>query len=156
MVATGGVAPSAREFHGTYYYGVGTNIVIVFGGYDYGYTYYNDTTVLSSGSLPIWTVVPPVNVPGARANFGGAVGDEVSQPKVMIYGGRGSNPAVYSDAWVLDLTQLAWQELTIDGPGPGPRFGMASGYFHQKPGLLIFGGEDDQGNIYNDLWWLPL
>eukprot|EP01102_Stenamoeba_stenopodia_P000206 TRINITY_DN10173_c0_g1_i1.p1 TRINITY_DN10173_c0_g1~~TRINITY_DN10173_c0_g1_i1.p1 ORF type:complete len:402 (+),score=74.72 TRINITY_DN10173_c0_g1_i1:63-1208(+) len=147
--------PSAREFHGSYCieFGIPTSM-IVFGGYDYGYTYYNDTYYLENGNLKWSNIRSYTPAPDARASFIGAANPQ--QPIVIIFGGRSNDGfTVYDDAWVLEADKKIWSLVEGQGGGPSARFGSAGGYYNQgSGGLVVFGGADEQGAVFNDLWVL--
>jgi len=86
--------------------GIPTSLV-VFGGYDYGYTYYNDTHLLENGNLKWSTVSPTHLAPDSRASFVGTAYPVT--PYIVIFGGRSNDGfTVYDDAWVFDGSPKTW------------------------------------------------
>eukprot|EP01102_Stenamoeba_stenopodia_P001648 TRINITY_DN1148_c0_g1_i6.p1 TRINITY_DN1148_c0_g1~~TRINITY_DN1148_c0_g1_i6.p1 ORF type:complete len:485 (-),score=60.66 TRINITY_DN1148_c0_g1_i6:102-1556(-) len=147
-----GEPPSPREFFGAYCLLNGR--MVVFGGNDYDYDSYNDTHALISGSSSASTIWDrlgePNNTPAARGSFAGtALHDNYT---IIIYGGRDTE-YVYNDLWVF-TKDMYWESITTASYGPNARFGSASGLSNVKgtSGLLVIGGADNVGNVYNDVW----
>eukprot|EP01102_Stenamoeba_stenopodia_P010973 TRINITY_DN3350_c0_g5_i1.p1 TRINITY_DN3350_c0_g5~~TRINITY_DN3350_c0_g5_i1.p1 ORF type:complete len:407 (-),score=76.99 TRINITY_DN3350_c0_g5_i1:23-1243(-) len=141
-----GTWPSAREFHSAVINSAGTQMTI-FGGYDYGYNYFDDYWVCELPEVK-WTQVNNANRPGARANFAAALVMTSDQPNLVIYGGR-SNIELYGDTWAHSST--GWKQFS-GTPNPGYRFGSASGAYQQQNAMIVFGGMDQYKNLYNDTW----
>jgi len=72
----------------------------------------------------------------------------------LIYGGKSAD-GVLQDVWLFDNPTSSWTELLSNSSsGPAAMFGMSSSYFVQGDGLIVFGGADSLGTVYNDTWLL--
>ena len=60
----------------------------------------------------------------------------------------------YNDAWTLNLTSYAWNELTTNGTKPRARHGHSSILWNGQ--MVMFGGSDGDGTMKNDTWSLDL
>lgn len=87
--------------------------------------------------------------------------------KVFIHGGMSAVGAALDDVYSLDTETLRWTQISIDGPSPAPRLDHTlcaveipkpSGDSKAETAeekdreilLLVFGGMDTQGEIFND------
>ncbi|KAM7431999.1 hypothetical protein ABFA07_017498 [Porites harrisoni] len=87
--------------------------------------------------------------------------------KIIIHGGMNSVGAALDDVYTLDTETLTWTKAQIKGPSPAPRLdhtlcaveipiSTGDGVSSQAkidgslPVLLVFGGMDTQGEIFND------
>jgi Galactose oxidase, central domain/Kelch motif/Secretion system C-terminal sorting domain len=133
----------------------------VFGGEDYNNnTAYNDLWEYSSNQ---WTRVSANStssgVPSARY---AAVGVADHQGNFWIFGGsKGS--ACYNDLWEYNPTAKTWSHMSGStsanattvysgsSAGPGARC-YAAAAVDGSGNIWLFGGQDQNGNDYNDLW----
>jgi hypothetical protein len=84
--------PRAREFHAADFSG---DYVWIFGGYDYGYTYSNDTWIFEAGPRKVTQLLLMAN--GSQ---------------LLLYGGRTEGvKTVFNDTWVW------WKGMAVAGPG---------------------------------------
>eukprot|EP01102_Stenamoeba_stenopodia_P006351 TRINITY_DN1743_c0_g1_i3.p1 TRINITY_DN1743_c0_g1~~TRINITY_DN1743_c0_g1_i3.p1 ORF type:complete len:303 (+),score=42.70 TRINITY_DN1743_c0_g1_i3:234-1142(+) len=148
--------PRPREFHSALLH-ADTGLMYVFGGYDYGYTYYNDTWIFSLPTInyPYATfskVELTTEGPPGRALFASAYSQSLNQ--TLFFGGKSSN-GILQDVWLFDTPTSAWTQVLEFSTGPGALYGMSSSYDIQGNGLIIFGGADDMGNVNNSTWFLP-
>jgi hypothetical protein len=104
-------SPPARRSHAAVY-DPGSNSMTIFGGYNNGAPYFNDTWILSNanglGGTPAWTQLSPTGGPPAARQTLAAVFDAVSQ-RMTIFGGGGASGA-FNDTWV--LTQCTGPVIT--------------------------------------------
>lgn len=79
--------------------------------------------------------------------------------KMYVFGGKNVNSEKgfscyvnFNDMWVMNLetvSNLHWQELKPKGNPPAPRNGHTMNALHEF--LIIFGGEGDKKQRYNDV-----
>ncbi|KAI5072229.1 hypothetical protein GOP47_0012935 [Adiantum capillus-veneris] len=98
-----------------------------------------------------WTRLQPVGEPPSprAAHAAAAVGT-----MVVIQGGIGPAGMSPEDLHVLDLTQSRprWHRVSVQGPGPGPRYGHAMALVGQRF-LLAVGGNEGRTAVA-DVWSL--
>jgi len=166
--------PSAREFHTTFCnHTFGSvpsqeNSLFVFGGYDYGYEYFNDVWTLSTSFIGSVTkgswidlstpddhlvgVSPP---PRANAAVVGYLDRSSRELEMWVFGGRGAN-GTYEDMWATPLPlSVKWRQTGQTAP-MGPLFGMAYGISYSPEGdlgMVIFGGANQNGVVQNGTWF---
>lgn len=80
---------------------------------------------------------------------------------MFVFGGRTGtgNGAKRNDLHEFDAATLTWTEHNPDGDpnAPTARFRNGLSWESTRSRLVVFGGEDDQGNILGDTWeWDPL
>ncbi|CAK8986332.1 Cytochrome b561 [Durusdinium trenchii] len=76
---------------------------------------------------------------------------------LVLFGGETPDGDALNDVWTLDLVGLTWtQVVPVAGPRPVPRFSFVGGVDQVNNRLVIFGGEDQDKTIYNDVWELDL
>ena len=154
-----GTPPSGRLGTPAVYDG-GSNRMVLFGGStDTGCA--NDIWALTNanGSSPsAWVQLTVLgNPPSARAWPGNAY--DAQSHTLMVYGGNGCALGVLSDYWILTHADgvsgtPAWVQLSPLGGGPGPRTQVSAVYDPTTNVFILFGGSDDQGVFYNDVWVL--
>jgi len=71
---------------------------------------------------------------------------------VILYGGMDSTGMGLNDLWEYDVILNTWANIFENGTDEGPsrRFGHAA--VSNVFGMIVFGGGDDQGPQFNDLW----
>eukprot|EP01102_Stenamoeba_stenopodia_P010891 TRINITY_DN331_c0_g1_i1.p1 TRINITY_DN331_c0_g1~~TRINITY_DN331_c0_g1_i1.p1 ORF type:complete len:393 (-),score=75.54 TRINITY_DN331_c0_g1_i1:201-1379(-) len=144
--------PPAREFHNAVV-NYDSDLLIIFGGYEYGYSYLNDTWQYNITKHARWYQYEPTVAPDARAN---AAMIEYGLSDLVLFGGRADEGrVVFGDVWHFDGESSEWDLLSEGNDGaPKPRFGMSYGIYDTGKiiGLLVFGGEDSSGLLLNDTW----
>ncbi|MEQ1831505.1 MAG: kelch repeat-containing protein [Candidatus Eisenbacteria bacterium] len=94
------------------------------------------------------------DVPPART-MQAAAADPVAR-RIAVFGGRTPTGAL-GDSWLLDLHEPAtWTRLDSTQASPPPRYGHGMVYDSVGERMLLFGGRDDAGHTYGDLWQLSL
>lgn len=154
-----GSPPCAR--HGHVSVAVGTDIYIHGGmaGTDMFDDVYKFNTVSHS-----WSKLQPTgSVPSPRTAHAAACVEK----KIFIHGGMSSIGTALDDVFSLDTETSRWTKTPIDGPSPAPRLDhtlctveirkstddSASEKTKAEESLtilLVFGGMDTQGEIFND------
>ena len=158
-----GTAPAKRWGHSAGY-DPSTNRMIIFGGAEgFSSPCANDVWVLTNangnGGTPAWMQLSPSGTaPPARTTQGG-VYDSASDT-LMIFGGQDCFSTTFSDVWVLSNANgvsgtPTWTELSLSG-GPGPRQAIEQSVVYDATTneLILFGGSNGSGTIFNDVWVL--
>jgi len=161
QLSPSGGPPSARAEHGAAY-DPNTNTMIVYGGQDCFHTLFGDVWILSNangiGGTPVWTQLSPTGGgPGAREITGGVVYDSTNN-NLIVFGGA-FNSMVGNDVWVLSHANgqggtPAWTQLSPSGSLPAPRSSNSTTYDSRTNTLTIFGGADNSGDLFGDVWVL--
>lgn len=69
----------------------------------------------------------------------------------MLFGGN-TEGGPKNDLWWL-LPSGLWAEIPVDGEAPSPRFGHDAVWLADSGRMIVFGGQDDSGEL-DDLWEL--
>jgi hypothetical protein len=82
---------------------------------------------------------------------------------MLVFGGDGArNCGVdlcgvdLNDLWALNFTNTMWEQLSPMGTPPLAREFAAGVYDPLGDRLIVFGGSDHHGNVFNDVWALSL
>jgi len=137
--------PSARTGHAMAY--IGTDQVLLFGGYDTGG--FSDETWVYDLSANTWTQKDPSQKPSARRGQGMA---HIGGDWVLIFGG--DDGSRIDETWVYDLSDDSWI-LDVNTAQPSPRTlpGFSETSVDGSTSLVLFGGtvvsgSDDQTWTY--------
>jgi hypothetical protein len=154
-----GTPPAPRAGHAAGYDPT-SNRMIVFGGAVGQSTCTNDVWILTNangfgGSAAWMQLSPSGGPPAARSRLTGVY--DPGSNTLMIFGGDCNN-VPFSDVWVLSNANgvsgtPTWTPLS---PAPGPTARDSFGLVYD-PGtneLILFGGYNDAGTTYNDVWVL--
>jgi len=97
-----------------------------------------------------------VNGGAPPARFQSLVSYSDTLNAVIVFGGiEESGGQSLNDVWKFDLASLTWTDISAaTGPKPVARFSLNGGVNGNS--LVIFGGEDDDKNLYNDVWVFDL
>jgi hypothetical protein len=79
---------------------------------------------------------------------------------LMVYGGDNCNNVPFSDVWVLSNANgvsgtPTWRQLS-PAPAPQARRSFGTVYDPVSNELIIFGGYNDSGGYFNDVWVLSV
>ncbi len=150
-------SPVGREGHSAVY-DAANNRMIVFGGRGSSGTLPNEVWVLSNadgvGGSPSWTLLIASGGPSARS-FHSAVYDPANN-RMIVYGGE----PLANDVWVLlNANGLGgtptWTLLApAAGALPSPRLGHSAVYDAASNRMIIFGGGNNLGQNFDDVWVL--
>ena len=101
-----------------------------------------------------WQLLQTSNVgPGARYEHAMQYNPATNQ--VFLFGGRDSSQD-YNDVWVLNLSNLTWQQLADNvSPAPSPRHSTTMIVDTTAENLYIATGQGPDG-VLNDVWQLDL
>jgi hypothetical protein len=148
-----GTLPSARNFHSAIYDPL-RDRMIVFGGWNDIFPYFNDTWALSLAGPPTWTELSPAGTPPSARIEHSAIYDPV-RDRMIVFGG-GKIGALRNDTWALSLGGLpTWTELSPAGTPPTPRASPAI-YDPVRERMVVFGGHLSGTVRSNDTWALSL
>jgi len=151
-LSTGGAPPSARAEH-TAVYDYNNNMV-VFGGYTSPDVASSETYTLGLGVGPPaqWTKESTSGAIPARYGHSAVWADW----QMVVFGGKDSSGGLLNDCWRLESS--SWFEISVSGDKPSARWQHSAFWIPGGPmesgGMLIFGGEDEQGNPLDDVWFL--
>jgi N-acetylneuraminic acid mutarotase len=104
----------------------------------------NDTWIFDGAQWSEKTVAnpPPIRDSASMATLGG---------RIVLFGGIMVSPpatvVVYDDTWAFDGS--SWTQLTVASPPPARSSASLAALGNQ---LVLFGGQDTQGNPLNDTW----
>eukprot|EP00736_Rhodelphis_marinus_P000722 Rmarinus@m.8871 len=88
------------------------------------------------------------------------IGRPYGKDSIYVWGGRGRDvnldDTIYGDLWMLDIGENKWVSLPIlSTENPSARF--SAGYTHHgEHALIMFGGDDLERSIRNDVWMLDV
>jgi len=153
-----GTAPSSRAEH-TAVYEQGSNKMVVFGGYTDGGLASSETYTLDFNVFPAsWTEVNILgDKPSARYGHSAVLGD---WQQMIVFGGKDNSGDMLDDCWWVDLWSKDWNEIYVPGGKPPARWQHTAVWIRGDPmtmepgGMLIFGGEDEDENLLDDVWVL--
>lgn len=130
--------------------------LILFGGGNYRLPWgecFNDVWVLDYNS-EAWKLLAPSGSP-PQGRYSMAVTYDALGNRLILYGGR---TAVnhYHDVWALTLTpgNESWIQINPSGAPPEPFDGATAVMDPVNNRLIIFGGMDENGQEYNNVWAL--
>jgi hypothetical protein len=155
--------PGPRTLHSATYDPV-NNRMILFGGQG-GNPYAlvtNDTWVLSNanglGGTPAWTLLN-VSGPLPSPRYLVASAYDSALNTLVVFGGNPGSGGYTNDTWVLSNANglggtPAWTQSNLTGPLPSGRQGASCVRVPGTDRIVIFGGENNTGALYNDVWAL--
>jgi len=161
-----GTPPGARYGHSAIYDPVRDRMV-VFGGYDGLYLYFNDVWALSLGNTPAWNKLTPAGTPPIWRAYHSAIYDS-ARARMVVFGGHYWDGAdrYFNDVWALSLTETpAWTKLTPAGTPPSTRREHSAIYDPVRARMVVFGGfyhyyidgvPHPLSIYFNDVWALSL
>lgn len=123
---------------------------LVFGGLEANSAYSNSVWALPLDGPPEWYRLEPVGPAPTPRLLSTAVYDS-HRDRMVIFGGQSSTS--YNDTWALSLSgPPTWTQIGASGSVPWRRYGHASVYDPDGQRLVVFGGFNDD----NDVYVLPL
>jgi hypothetical protein len=126
--------------------------MVLFSGYDG--TVLGDAFTLSLGPSPAWAPLGASGGPPPARAIPGVVYAAPLDRMVMFGGFDGAGSL--NDVWALDLATTAWTQLSPSGGPPSPRQSPATVYDTPRNRMVIFGGNDNSGDIQDPFWSLSL
>jgi len=141
--------PGFRAEHSAIYDSLGRRMIL-FGGQDDFFTWYNDVWSLDLTPTTDVMTTPPTNHWAPLTTTGTAPSErighsaiyDVANNRMIVFGGRDSS-GYRNDVHVLTLgTTPTWSEATPAGPIPSGRLGHTAVYDAANQRMVIFGGND--------------
>ena len=124
---------------------------ILFGGQTDSAPYLGDSWQLAfDGAETSWTEITSDRSPSPRNLFSMVWDDE--RRRALLFGGQTDSGPV-NDVWVFDAQEASWSQLATQGEAPSPRSGHDAVWLPGRRSMLVFGGQDDNGD-QADLWEL--
>jgi hypothetical protein len=154
--------PGIRGDHSAIYDSLGRRM-IVFGGMDDLFTFYNDTWSLNLLPTTAAMTTPPVNHWSPLTTTGTAPTErmghsaiyDIANNRMIVFGGQ-DNFGYQNDIHVLTLGATpTWSTPTISGTPPAGRLGHTAVYDAANQQMVVFGGNDAAGEK-NDVLLLSL
>ncbi len=141
--------PSARELH-SMVYDTNNDQVILFGGYNYKTTYYNDETWIYNFTDNSWVNMNPTIKPSARG--GHSMAYDSTNDKVILFGGfKAVDNWVENVAWVYNFTDNSWINMgSAINPGIGGGNSMIYDSINDK--VILFGGPESELTYSSKTW----
>jgi hypothetical protein len=162
--STGG--PGIRADHTAIYDSIGRRMIL-FGGQDDFFTFYNDlwaldllpsTATLTSPPTDHWAPLAATGTPPS-ARIGHSAVYDVQNNRMIVFGGEDGTPApnqYQNDVYVLTLgASPAWSKPAIVGIAPSPRLGHSAVYDAANQQMIVFGGNDGTSEL-PDCYFLSL
>jgi hypothetical protein len=134
-------SPPARINH---CFADGLTFCVLFGGKNTVYPT-NDTWKFDGTT---WTQLTPTTPPPVRAEA--SMCYDVANNNWVLFGGR-DDFNVLGDTWILNTAGTAWTKQTT-AVQPSYRVGAQMCYDSQAGKVILFGGNDQAGNTFNDTW----
>lgn len=123
--------------------------VVLFGGRDANGVYLQDTWQLDANVFDPWTQVVTSAAPGPRV--GAAMVNDTTDGLVVLFGGFDGMTA-QNDTWVFDGT--TWTRVVATGPPA--RSGHAMAWDADRHKVVLFGGINENGQVFGDTWELDM
>jgi len=105
---------------------------------------------VGDGPDAAWSEFASDRKPPPRNLFSMVWDDE--RRRALVFGGQTADGRV-NDVWIFDAVAGSWSELPTQGEAPSARSGHDSVWLPGRRSLLVFGGQNDDGD-QNDLWEL--
>ena len=124
--------------------------LLLFGGWDEDDDF-NDLWAFDVSSRLWMELRPAGEEPSARSEAAMAY-DPVGKKLYLFGGWDGEEELDLGDTWVYDPAEDTWTDLDPAGETPIPRNAHSLIYDPQGERLVLFGGSDQRGLEYNDVW----
>jgi hypothetical protein len=154
MIEPSGSAPAARIDPAAIFNAAG-NEMLIFGGRDDYYNYFNDLWSLSlTPGSEAWTQLNPSGTPPSPRLGAKAVVDPVNN-RMIMFGGT-TNVSGFDETWALDLNTYTWSLLNPTGIKPPARQAHCAIYDPSGHRMIIYAGSNWGVPVMNDVWSLDL
>jgi hypothetical protein len=154
MIEPSGSAPAARIDPAAIFNATG-NEMLIFGGRDDYYNYFNDLWSLSlTPGSEAWTQLNPPGTPPSPRLGAKAVVDPINN-RMIIFGGT-TSVSGFDETWALDLSTYTWSLLNPGGTRPPARQAHCAIYDPSGHRMIIYAGSNRGAPIMNDVWSLDL
>lgn len=130
---------------------------MIFGGGETGKNAVNDAKLyIYNTKTRKWISLNIASGPGSRHGHvmltNSQQNNSSNENKLYLHGGM-NGEEIFDDLWCLDLKQLSWTKVVVDGEGEKrPCARAAHGGVWINQGLFIFGGLAQSGQALDDLW----
>ncbi len=149
-----GPEPGARNAHQAVY-DPNHGVMYMFGGRDSNANPLNDVWKLDlTLGHEVWEEVKTTGISPSPRWHSTVIYDS-SNGRLIVYGGR-TQTVWYGDVWELDLETAQWSELSPAGDWPGTRSRAGGVYVAEVEAMLLFAGDRDPYQYFNDMWALYL
>jgi len=111
---------------------------------------------LALSALLLVTACEPAERSQPPGRLVAAMAIDSANYRAILFGGIGANTVHYDDVWALSLDDYRWQLLNVAGTSPGGRARHAMVYDSPNRRMLVFGGNEAAGTLFNDVWALYL
>jgi hypothetical protein len=83
-----------------------------------------------------------------------AMAEDSTRAQIILFGGTPDGNQALGDTWDWEGPGFGWRQVALTGPNPGPRFlhAMAQWSDFASSHVLLFGGQDSDGNQFSDTW----
>lgn len=141
-------SPLPRNGHAMAY-DAARGVVVLFGGHETSYGYYDDTWEWDCSAKTWLEVTPPDPATSPHARNGHDMVYDAFRGVVVLFGGSDGTNA-YCDTWEWDGSM--WTDVTPDpNEGPSARFGPAMAYDSAQHQVVLFGGWNWEA-FFADTW----
>ena len=129
---------------------LGGNLVVTHG---FGTQRYDDTWRFNPGTGQWENMTPAGVLPSGRCLFAAAT---TTNGNLIIHGGCSSpdGPCFLDDAWILDAGTNVWRQILSDVKPAGRQYHTLVA--DEANQVILFGGQDANQNLLNDLWVLDV
>lgn len=154
MIEPSGSAPAAR-IDPAAIFNAAKNEMLIFGGRDDYYNYFNDLWSLSlTPGSEAWTQLNPSGTLPSPRLGAKAVVDSVNN-RMIMFGGTTSSSG-FDETWALDLNTYTWSLLDPAGTKPPARQAHCAIYDPSGHRMIIYAGSNWGAPVMNDVWSLDL
>jgi len=154
LIEPTGSAPAARIDPAAIFNADG-NEILIFGGRDDNYNYFNDLWSLSlTPGSESWTQLNPSGTPPSPRLGAKAIVDPVNN-RMIMFGGT-TSVSGFDETWALDLSTYTWSLLDPSGIIPPARQAHCAIYDPAAHRMIIYAGSNWYVPIMNDVWSLDL
>jgi uncharacterized protein (TIGR03437 family) len=146
LTPAAGQSPEARRNGAAIYDPVGKRVIVFGGTGDNGLL--NDTWAFDVAAR-VWTRLQTTGTPPPARFAFDAVYDPAGH-QLVVYSGQGSG--FFNDTWTLNLTTLAWRDVSpaSDSARPKKRYGSAGIFDPVSRSLVSFAGFTSESGRFND------
>ncbi|HLG93907.1 MAG TPA: kelch repeat-containing protein, partial [candidate division Zixibacteria bacterium] len=134
-------------------YASSINSMVFFGGYDL-ITFQSDAWKLDLATLQ-WSPLPSSS-PGPPGRVSQTAVYDAAHDRMVLYGGFSAGYVEFQDLWTYEFQTGGWVEIPQTSTKPGDRGWASAIYNPRDTTMLLFGGQDLDGNFFNDIWILDL
>ncbi len=154
IIEPSGPVPAARIDPAAIFNAAG-NEMLIFGGRDEDYNYFNDLWSLSlTPGSEAWTQLNPSGTLPSPRLGAKAVVDPVNN-RMIMFGGTTSTSG-FDETWALDLSTYTWSLLEPSGTIPPARQAHCAIYDPSGHRMIIYAGSNWGAPVMNDVWSLDL